>query len=76
MQDLGSGIKGKHQMDMAIMDFSKAFDTVPHKRLIHKLEYYGIHSKTQNWIKNFLQDRFQKVVEDGESSNEAPVISG
>ena len=54
VQDLGSGIKGKHQTDMAIMDFPKAFDIFPHKRLMHKLHYYGIRGKTLNWIKNFL----------------------
>ena len=60
VQDLGSGIMGKHQTDMAIKDFSKAFNAVPHKRLISKLQYYGIHGKTQNWIKNFFKIDLKK----------------
>jgi hypothetical protein len=34
--------------------FSKAFDKVPHQRLIHKLNYYGIRDKNLNWIIDFL----------------------
>ena len=33
---------GHKQTDLIIMDFTKAFDKVPHRRLLHKLEYYGI----------------------------------
>ena len=43
------------------MDFMKAFDKVPHKRLIQKMERYGINNKTINWVSNFLTDRKQKV---------------
>lgn len=43
------------------MDFMKAFDKVPHMRLIKKMERYGINSKTINWVRNFLTDRKQKV---------------
>ena len=44
------------------MDFSKAFDTVPHNRLLNKLNRYGIRNKTHNWISNFLKYRKQRVV--------------
>ena len=37
-----------------VLDFSKAFDVVPHQRLLHKLDHYGIRGTTLNWIQNFL----------------------
>ena len=66
--------KGK-QVDVAVMDFSKAFDVVPHKRLLSKLDFYGIWGCTLNWIDAFLSDRIQQVVIDGEFSDVAPVTS-
>ena len=63
-------------VDAIYLDFSKAFDTVPHRRLLGKLEAYGIHGNTLNWIKGFLFDRTQEVVVNGAKSASAPVISG
>jgi hypothetical protein len=48
------------------MDFSKAFDKVSHGLLVHKLDHYGIRGKTNAWMQNFLSDRSQAVVVDGE----------
>ena len=45
------------QIDVVYMDFQKTFDTVPHRRLLGKLESYGIRSKTKRWIASFLGDR-------------------
>ena len=45
------------QLDLAILDFSKAFDKVPHRRLMSKLRHYGIVGPTQRWIEAFLSDR-------------------
>jgi hypothetical protein len=61
---------------MAILDFAKAFDKVPHSRLLRKLEHYGIRGSAQNWIKSFLTDRTQKVLVDGACSEEGKVTSG
>jgi hypothetical protein len=47
------------------MDFAKAFDKVSHRRLLYKLEYYGIQTHTLNWNQAFLSDRTQTVVIDG-----------
>ena len=58
------------------MDFSKAFDKVSHCPLVHKLDHYGIRGKTNTWIQNFLSDRSQAVVVDGEKSSYIDVDSG
>ena len=39
------------------MDFAKALDKVPHKRLISKLKFYGISDQITNWITSFLANR-------------------
>jgi len=44
------------QVDIALLDFSKAFDKVPHKRLLHKLHFFGIRNNTLNWINSFLSN--------------------
>lgn len=64
------------QVDVGILDFSRAFDTVPHERLLKKLEHYGIIGAAHTWIRSFLHDRQMKVVVDGESSNMTQVCSG
>ena len=64
------------QTDAVVMDFSKAFDVVPHSSLLVKLNSYGIQQKTLEWIKSFLSNRTQRVVVDGEYSEPAPVTSG
>ena len=55
---------------MAILDFSKAFDTVPHRRLLGKLSTYGINGPILRWIEAFLVDRVQGVVVEGFRSQE------
>ena len=64
------------QIDVAILDFSKAFDTVPHKRLLGKLEQFGISGDLHRWISAFLIGRKQAVVVDGERSEDEDVLSG
>jgi hypothetical protein len=54
--------------DLIIMDFAKAFDKVSHRRLLYKLEYYGIQTHTLSWIQAFLTHRTQTVVIDGVTS--------
>ena len=53
-------------VDTIYFDFQKAFDMVPHKRLIAKLEAYGIKGKILNWIKEFLTVRQQNVMVNGD----------
>ena len=63
-------------VDSIYFDFSKAFDTVPHKRLSMKMKAYGIKGKHLKWIEEFLTGRQQVVRVNGEISQSKPVISG
>jgi len=67
---------GGKQVDVAILDFSKAFDTVPHRRLLGKLRFYGITGTTLKWVEQFLIDRTQSVLCDGIRSGKEKVGSG
>ena len=62
-------------MDIVILDFDKAFDCIPHRRLLEKPNHYGIRGQTHGWIKSFLSGRTQQVIVDGATSEKAPVIS-
>jgi hypothetical protein len=76
VDDVSSNMSSGKQTNVLVMDFSKAFDKVSHSLLIHKLNHYGIRGKTNTWIQNFLSDRTQAVVVDGETSNSISVESG
>ena len=65
-----------HQVDLLLLDFSKAFDTVAHKKLLLKLAHYGIQSKTHQWIATWLTTRIQRVIVEGEKSTDKGVLSG
>ena len=53
VQDLAKNIDNRGQTDLILLDFSKAFDKVPHKRLLYKINYYGVRSSTLWWIEDF-----------------------
>ena len=76
LQDLMKNRDGKTQTDIAILDFSKAFDTVPHGKLLYKLRHYGITGNMLEWISVFLKQREQRVVVGGKGSNWVHVDSG
>ena len=76
MEDLTNNLDNNITTDIAVLDFSKAFDVVPHGKLIQKLGYYGVRGKVQNWIKAFLTGRLQRVVVNGEASKWHNVESG
>jgi hypothetical protein len=69
MNDIMKSFDIKKQVDLVILDFSKAFDTVPHHKLLHKLASYGIDGKINQWIKAFPTQRHQRVVVEGEFSS-------
>ena len=66
----------REQVDLSVLDFSKAFDMVPHERLIGKLHYYGIDVPIWHWIRDFVTARTQCVVVYGECSSWTEVDSG
>ena len=74
--DFMSGLEKNVQTDAILLDFSKAFDKVPHHLLIHKLDHYGINSPALRWISAFLSDRTQEVHVQGSKSSTSPVTSG
>lgn len=63
-------------VDVVYLDFSKAFDTVPHQHLIMKLRSMQINEAIVRWIESWLSERKQRVVLRGTKSEWLPVISG
>ena len=68
IDDPATTLNLKGRTNILILDFSKAFDTVAHQRLLRKLHYYGIRGGTEKWLSQWLTDRTQTVVVDGENS--------
>ena len=63
-------------VDAIYLDFKKAFDTVPHERLLNKLDSYGVCDNIRRWVSGFLHDRKQCVSLNGHTSKWSPVTSG
>lgn len=63
-------------VDCIYMDFQKAFDKVPHKRLLMKIRSYGLDERVIKWIQDFLYNRTQQVRVNGVMSSWKPVTSG
>ena len=63
-------------IEVCCMDFMKAFDKVPHKRLLAKIKSYGIEGNILKWIKEFLENRQQRVIVNGNYSEWSKVTSG
>ena len=74
--ELASSLDKNVQTDMIILDFSKAFDRVPHQRLLKKVHHYGIRGNTHQWNSSFLNSRTQQVLVEEQSSEKIPVVSG
>ena len=66
----------RNNVDVIYLDFEKAFDTVPHERLLTKLASHGIRGNLLNWISNWLNNRKQRVVLNGKTSSWKDVTSG
>ena len=76
IHDWAKSINLHSQTDAILLDFSKAFDSVPDQRLLLKLDYYGIRGNMLLWIKAFLLNRSQLVSINGTQSSPKPGLSG
>ena len=69
-------VENGESIDIIYTDFAKAFDSVPHQRLLEKVRNFGITGNMHNWIKSFLSARKQRVCVEAELSSWACVKSG
>jgi len=69
-------LDNKQFLDVAYIDFAKAFDSVVHSKLLVKLRCIGIDGSLLSWIRAFLSNRTQRVKIKNEISTSLPVISG
>ena len=76
LEEITKWIDEGSAVDIIYLDFLKAFDKVPHQRLQLKLKARGIGDAIIDWIEQWLTDRRQHVVVDGEDSNWKSVLSG
>ena len=72
---IGERLDHASQTDILFLDLSKAFDSVSHTLLMHKLQSFGINCKLLEWLRSYLSNRRQRVVLEGESSEWLPVKS-
>ena len=75
-QDIADSLDNGDKIDAIIVDFSKAFDLVPHSRLLTKIANSGVDSKVVVWKREFLLGRTQRVRVGGQLSEEFRVTSG
>ena len=76
VHDWMTALDNKTQIDSILLDFAKAFNKVPHKRLLSKLTSNGNTGNTHNWITSFLSNRKQRVSGNGALSDITDVTSG
>jgi hypothetical protein len=76
INDLAKGIDDNHQIDAILLSFYKAFDKVPHSRLLQKPDHYGIRDTTYSWVKYFISSRTHQVILEGSTSATSPVTPG
>ena len=75
-QDTMSSVDQRNSVDLAFIDFSKAFDKVPHSHLINKLITYNLDQNVLRWVRAFLTNRTQRVAVENSYSDEIAVTSG
>ena len=75
-QEWFSALECGQELCAVFFDYQKAFDSVPHLPLLEKLESFDFNGHIRCWVTDYLTNRTQKVVVNGQSSLSAPVISG
>jgi len=76
MEEVKNYIDSGYPVDIIYLDFQKAFNKVPHHRLITKIEAHGIDGEVLRWIQSWLQGRRQRVVLGKQMSDWQDVLSG
>lgn len=76
VHQFAKALEMRQQVDVIYLDFSKAFDQVPHEKLLFKLECLGIKGPLLAWFRSYLSGRRHRVVTDNEASDFLPVTSG
>ena len=76
IDNLAHNIDNRIQTEAILLDFQKAFDKVPHQRLLYKLTYYAISPQSLNWVHSFIYNRTQQVLLEGNTSSSINVTSG
>ena len=75
MHDITEAIDSGKELDVIYLDFCKAFDKVPHKSLLMKIQQFGIKGGVINWVKAFLSGRQQRVIVNGLKSKWEDITS-
>ena len=76
VNDWSLALESGNSVDVVYLDLHKAFDCVPHRRLLSKLRSYGVAGKLFEWIENFLSNRTQRVCIRGSFSKWVNITSG
>ena len=69
-QDIADSLDNRDRINVIIVDFSKAFDSVPHGQLLEKIANSGVDARVVVWIREFLVGRTQRVSVEGQPSQE------
>ena len=76
LEEVTKLVDAGHSVDLLYLDFSRAFDKVPHKRLLSKVRALGVVGDVARWIQEWLTDRKQRTVLNGKFSDWKNVSSG
>jgi len=75
-QDIADSMDNGDKINAIVIDYSKAFDLVPHDRLLMKIVISGVDPRLVAWVREFLRGRTQRVKVGGQLSEKVGVTSG